>query len=82
MIFELSEVREIVSATFGAFLEQGAYALSYRQACRQFGKTQIDLLIANGLLKNTSDLIGKKKYLISDIITAEAAMAKMSRKNG
>lgn len=65
-----NELAELNKATFNAFIEAGEYALTYSRACEQFGRTSIDLLLSNKLLKDTSDLIGKKRYLISDIVTA------------
>ena len=65
-----NEIAELNKATLNAFLECGEYALTYTNACKQFGRTSIDLLLSNKLLHNTSDLIGKKRYLISDIVTA------------
>ena len=63
-----SQLAELNKATFNAFIESGSYAFTYTNACKQFGRVNIDLLISNKLLKDTSDLLGKRRYLISDII--------------
>lgn len=72
-----TDIKEMNKATFEAFIESGKYAFTYNQACEQFGRRQIDLLIANKLLTNTSELIGKKRYLLSDIIAAQIALKKL-----
>jgi len=63
-------MKAINRATFDAFIDSGRYALSKRQAYEQFGKTAIDLLISNKLLKEGKILNGQKqRFLISDIIS-------------
>lgn len=64
------QLAELNKATFKAFIESGNYALTYTDACKQFGRTNIDLLLSNKLLHDTSELIGRKRYLISDIASA------------
>lgn len=76
MTFDLSEAKEIVKASFEAFLEHKQYAYSYRQACREFGKVNIDTLVANGFLENRSEMMGYKRFLLTDIIAAMAAWDK------
>lgn len=66
----IEELKEINKKTFEAFIESGRYAFTKAEAYKQFGRKQIDTLITNGLLENESELPGKHKYLLSDIITA------------
>lgn len=73
----IKELADINRATFDAFIKSGQYALTKNQAYRQFGREQIDLLIANGMLKDESGLMGKKRYIISDIIAAQKAFIKL-----
>lgn len=70
------DIKSLNKATFDAFLESGKYAFTYNQACEQFGRRQIDMMLNNGLLKNTNSLIGKRRFLISDIITASEILKK------
>ena len=70
-------LREMNKATFDAFVQSGKYAFSYNQACEQFGRVNIDILVNNKLLVNTSDILGKKRFLLSDIIAAFEAWKKM-----
>lgn len=70
LVITLDDIRKLNRATFDAFIESGNYALSKKQAYKQFGKAQIDLLITNKLLKDTSEFPSRCKYLISDIISA------------
>lgn len=72
-----TDLKEMNKATFDAFIQSGKYAFTYTQACEQFGKAQIDILIANKLLKDTSELMGKKRYILSDIIAAQTAFKKL-----
>ena len=71
------DLQKITKATFKAFLESGKYAYSKTEAYRVFGKVQIDLLITNKLLSDTSDLPCKCRFLLSDIITAFEIWNKM-----
>lgn len=64
------DLQKINKATFVAFLESGKYAYSKNEAYNVFGKVQIELLITNKLLEDTSDLPGKCRFLLSDIIAA------------
>lgn len=72
LVITTDDLREINKATFDAFIQSSQYALSKSQAYKQFGKVNIDILITNKLLKNTSELPGKNRYLLCDIITAFA----------
>ena len=64
------DLQEMNKATFDAFIESGKYALSYTESCRQFGRATIDMIISQGLLENRAGKKSKKKYYISEIITA------------
>ena len=70
LVITPNDIQKINKATFDAFLESGKYAYSKAEAYKVFGKVQIDLLITNKLLEDTSDLPGKCRYLLSDIIAA------------
>lgn len=70
LVVSLEDIKQINKATFDAFLSSGQYAVSKSKAYTMFGKENIELLITNKLLSDTSDLPGKCKFLISDIITA------------
>ena len=70
LVITLEDLLKINKATFHAFIESGKYAYTLTDAYNVFGKVQIDLLITNKLLKDTSDLPGKCRYLLSDIIAA------------
>lgn len=77
IVMTSDDLQSLNKATFDAFIESGKYALTYNQACEQFGRAQINTLITNKLLKNTSELLGKKRYVLSDIIAAQVAFKKM-----
>ncbi|MFT3994384.1 MAG: hypothetical protein QM660_08755 [Dysgonomonas sp.] len=70
LVITPNDLQKINKATFDAFLESGKYAYSKAEAYKVFGKNQIELLITNKLLKNTSELPGKCRFLLSDIIVA------------
>lgn len=74
-------IQKIVNSTLKGFIETGRYALSKRESYAQFGQPKIDLLIANGLLKDTSKSDYKAQYLLSDIITGIEMWENMKRKN-
>lgn len=77
IIMTETDIKEMNKATFDAFIESGQYAFTYNQACKQFGRRQIDTFVTNKLLKDTSELLGKKRYLLSDIIAAQTAWKKL-----
>ena len=77
---EIDQLQQIISAAQRAFLETGNYTLTRREADRQFGRTTINMLITNKLLKDTRDKkIAKSKcrFLVSDIIMAIELFNKM-----
>lgn len=75
--FSIQDIQDVNKATFDAFIESGNYALSYRKACEQFGRDMINALTANKLLIDRSATRGKRRFLISDIISAMAVWDKM-----
>ena len=77
LVITPNDLQEISKSTFHAFLENGKYAYSKNEAYNVFGKVQIELLITNKLLKDTSDLPGKCRFLLSDIIAAFHVWNKM-----
>lgn len=78
LVITTTDLQKINKATFDAFLESGKYAYSKTDACSVFGKAQIELLITNKLLEDTSELPGKRRFLLSDIIVAFHVWNKMS----
>lgn len=58
LVITTDDLRELNKAIFDAFIQSGQYALSKSQAYKQFGKVNIEILITNKLLRNTSDLPG------------------------
>ncbi len=77
---EIDKLQQIIAASQRAFIETGMYAITRRQANEQFGKSMIDTLITNRILKDTrKDKIAKSKcrFLVSDIITAIELFEKM-----
>lgn len=70
LVITTDDLKNLNKATFDAFIASGSYLLSKNQAYAQFGRGQIDALIANKLLKNTSEFPSRCKFLISDIVSA------------
>jgi hypothetical protein len=70
LLISLEDLKQMNKATFAAFIDSQKYAYTITEAYKVFGRGQIDTLINHGLLKDTSDLPGKRKFLLSDIITA------------
>ncbi len=66
LVITPEDLQKINKATFNAFIESGKYAYTKNDAYTVFGKSQIELLITNKLLKDTSDLPGKCRYLLSE----------------
>jgi hypothetical protein len=77
LVITSNDLKEMNRATFDAFIQSGNYALSKTEAYRQFGKVHIEMLITNKLLKDKSELPGKCKFLLSDIIAATKVWEKM-----
>lgn len=77
LVMTSDDLKDMNKATFDAFIQSGNYALSKTEAYKQFGKVHIDTLITNKLLKDSSELPGKCKFLLSDIIAATKAWEKM-----
>lgn len=73
LVITSDDLKDMNKATFDAFIQSGKYAVTLTEAYKQFGKAHIDILITNKLLKNSGELPGKHKYLISDIIAATKA---------
>jgi len=63
------DLQELNRATFDAFIESGSYALTRSEADKQFGATVIDTLLSMGILENSGNAKGKKRYYISDIVS-------------
>lgn len=77
LVITSDDLKDMNKATFEAFIQSGNYALSKTEAYKQFGKILIDTLITNKLLKDTSELPGKCKFILSDIIAATKVWEKM-----
>lgn len=74
MTFTAKDIQELNRATFDAFIESGKYSLTYNEASEHFGRTQIDLMISLNLIENRSTSKCKRRYYISDLVTALAIL--------
>lgn len=74
ILITAKDLQELNRATFDAFIESGKYSLTYNEASKHFGRTQIDLMISLNIIENRSTSKCKKRYYISDLVAGLAIL--------